>query len=365
VRPDSPYVYFGLGVVHGGARQFAEAEACYRRSIELDPNNAAVHSNLGLVLDELNKPDEAIAQFLKAIEIDPRHANAHINLGAIYMARQQFDKAVDCFQAAIEIQPESDAAYNNLGTALRSQGKLDEATRTFRAALKINANNPMAWCNLGHALRQQGNLAEALDAFTKGHEIGSGRPDWNYPSGEWIKETKAQVALDAKLALVLTGEAAPASPVERADMAELCLTHRERYVMAARYFTEAFAGNPILTLFPGGQRRFNAARAAALAAAGKGVDAGQLDDKERARWRAQALEWLKADLAAWTHALDNNPARTRAPLQSSLESWQNHAQLVSVRDTEALAKLPATERAAWEKLWIEVERLLRRARESK
>jgi hypothetical protein len=48
------------------------------------------------------------------------------------------------------------------------------------------------------------------------------------------------------------------------------------------------------------QRRYNAACAAALAAAGKGEDAAKLDEKECDRWRKQALDWLKAELDAYT-----------------------------------------------------------------
>ena len=44
--------------------------------------------------------------------------------------------------------------------------------------------------------------------------------------------------------------------------------------------------------------RYEAATAAALAGSSQGEDAGPLDDKERARWRRQALSWLRQDLAA-------------------------------------------------------------------
>jgi hypothetical protein len=46
---------------------------------------------------------------------------------------------------------------------------------------------------------------------------------------------------------------------------------------------------------PGAQQyRYNAACCAALAAGGQGKDADKLDDKERARLREQACDWLRA-----------------------------------------------------------------------
>ena len=43
-----------------------------------------------------------------------------------------------------------------------------------------------------------------------------------------------------------------------------------------------------------------------------------------------------------------------------MRHWQQDADLAGVRGKEALAALPADERAEWEKLWAEVADLLRR-----
>jgi hypothetical protein len=41
--------------------------------------------------------------------------------------------------------------------------------------------------------------------------------------------------------------------------------------------------------------------------------------------------------------------------------WQEKRDLAGVRDKDALAKLPAEERAAWEKLWADVAAVLKKA----
>jgi hypothetical protein len=46
-----------------------------------------------------------------------------------------------------------------------------------------------------------------------------------------------------------------------------------------------------------------------------------------------------------------------------MKHWQADAALVGVRDKEALAKLPAQEQEAWQKLWAEVEAVLKKAEE--
>src|SRR5262249_49776337 len=115
----------------------------------------------------------------------------------------------------------------------------------------------------------------------------------------------------------------------------------------------AFAANAQLADDFEAGRRYNAACAAVLAAAGQDVDATTADDSERARQRRQALDWLRADLAAWAKAPD------RALAQRTLEHWQQDFGLAGVRDQEALAKLPSAERDTWRKFWSEMASLLR------
>jgi len=100
----------------------------------------------------------------------------------------------------------------------------------------------------------------------------------------------------------------------------------------------------------------------ALAAAGQAEDAAKLDDKERTRLRQQALDWLRADLALRTKQLETGNPADRAAGQSALRHWQKDSDLTGLRDRAALAKLPAEERGAYERLWADVAELLKSAR---
>jgi serine/threonine-protein kinase len=111
----------------------------------------------------------------------------------------------------------------------------------------------------------------------------------------------------------------------------------------------------------GNSHRYNAARAAALAGCGQGKDADKLDEKERARLRQRAREWLRADLALWAKQADNDNPKAREAVQQQLKHWQTDADLAGVRDKDALAKLPGEEQEAWRKLWGDVSAVLKRA----
>ena len=62
---------------------FEEAEASYKKALELKPDFTEAHYNLGVTLKGLGKLDEAIASYKKAIKSKPNYAKAHYNLGNI------------------------------------------------------------------------------------------------------------------------------------------------------------------------------------------------------------------------------------------------------------------------------------------
>jgi tetratricopeptide (TPR) repeat protein len=359
VRPRSAIAFYSLGVVHYADQQLGEALACYRRAVELDKDYVAAHSNLGLVLSDMGKADEAIACFRRALELDPRHVFAQINLGAALQAQEKWDEAAGWYRGAIEIDPQSEAAINNLGTVMRAQGRLDEAISLFRRTIEINPKHAMAWCNLGHTLRQLGNLAEALPALKQGHELGSGTKGWSHPSGQWVEETERLVALEQKLPAILRGEVTPADAREQLELAELCHSYKQRFAAAARFYAAALVDQPLLAIDVSGGRRYNAACAAALASAGRGLDAGDLTDVERADFRRKALGWLQMDLAVWSLAIKISPQSAGAVLKK-LQHWQTDPDLADVREDAALGGLPSDEQKHWQRFWADVSALVSR-----
>ena len=111
--------------------------------------------------------------------------------------------------------------------------------------------------------------------------------------------------------------------------------------------------------------RYNAACAAAQAGCACGGDPDTLDDKERARWRRQAREWLRQDLTWWGHALDKGNAQTKADVRWQMQFWQSDRDLAGLREPAALETLSPDERKECLALWQEVAALLGRAQPQK
>jgi hypothetical protein len=109
------------------------------------------------------------------------------------------------------------------------------------------------------------------------------------------------------------------------------------------------------------EHRYSAACAAALAGCGQGKDAPPPDAEAKVRFRRQALDWLRADLAAYAKLLAGTDLQAPALVRQRLQQWQNDADFRGVREEAALGKLAEAERQPWQKLWDDVARTLAQA----
>ena len=252
-------------------------------------------------------------------------------------------------------------SHYNLANTLERQGQTREAEAEFREALRIRPDVAEIHCNLGQLLGRSRRFAEALKELRRGHELGSRRPGWSYPSAEWIRQTKRVAGPEVRLPDVLKGEDEPADAAEGLAFAKLC-SDRKLHAAAARFYAEALRTDPKLADDRQAWHAYNAAWNAAMAGCGQGKDDPPPDEAARAGLRGQALAWLRGELAAWSRTLDGGEPDDRALLRKLLEHWKADRDLACVRDEAGLAKLPEAERRAWQTLWTDVETLLKKAR---
>jgi tetratricopeptide (TPR) repeat protein len=357
--PKNANAHYDLGVMQTARGKVDAAIACYQKALALDPQLAKAHTNLGVALQGKGQVDEAIACYRKAIALDPKNAKAHTNLGWALSGKGKVDEAIACFRKAIALDPKHAIAHYNPGNALMDKGNVDEAVACYKKAIEIDPNYAEAHCNLGDGLRSQGRFAESLAAFKRGHELGSKRPGWPWPSAERVREAERMAAAEGKLPAFLKGAYQPRDAGERLDLAGVCRA-KKLHAAAARLSAAAFTADPKLAGDLQAGHRYAAACSAALAAAGHGGDAAG-PDKEKARLCKQALDWLRADLALRARQLETGEPTDRAAVQKALRHWQTDADLAGIRDAAALAQLPAGERKSFTQLWAGVAALLKRA----
>jgi serine/threonine protein kinase/Flp pilus assembly protein TadD len=399
LKPDYAMAHYNLGNSLSDKGQLDAAIAEYHEAIRLKPDFAQAHNNLGNRLSDKGQLGAAIGEYREALRLKPDYAMAHYNLGNSLSDKGQLDAAIAEYHEAIRLKPDFAQAHGNLGNALYNKGQLDDAIAEYREAMRLEKlrSSPdgvaQILCNLGQALAHKGLLDEAIAQYreairhkpdlAEAHcKLGAALCDLKHDydgaidefrtairlkpddaiAGKNLRQAERLLELDRKLPAILSGKQQPADVAQRIALAELCQRPwKRRYLAALRFYEAAFAVEPKLTGDQPSEARYNAACAAALAGCGEGEDAKSLDDKERARLRRRALDWLRADLAAWQKLLDKEPDKTRAAAAQQLAHWLEDKDFAGVRRPEALAKLPEAERRDWQRLWDEVKAVGQRA----
>src|ERR1700732_3398592 len=83
-----------LGVIRGRERRYAEAEALFRRVLQLNPKSIVASRNLAGALLAQDKPDDAIQQYNRAIQLSPQDSDLKIEVAKLDLARGNFAGAL-------------------------------------------------------------------------------------------------------------------------------------------------------------------------------------------------------------------------------------------------------------------------------
>jgi tetratricopeptide (TPR) repeat protein len=157
-----------LGVALHMDGKLQQAEAHYRRALELQPDYASAYVNLGMALTELQRPEEAIAAYTRALDLGSADPDLKYRLGYALLQAGRPAEAVEYLKMAIAAGRHSAEAYNNLGIALTRAGRPDEAIIAYREALNINPGNGALHFTIGSLLVEREKFQEAIDAFRAG-----------------------------------------------------------------------------------------------------------------------------------------------------------------------------------------------------
>jgi serine/threonine-protein kinase len=382
--------FSNLGLALKLSGDWPKAEVADRQALRIDPRLAPAHVNLGEIRAGSGGIDEAIDLYRQALKVDPGCARAHHLLGVALVAKGRHDEANDCYpegvktldqargQAlkeandfyalALDCNPRWMPTRNSLRIPPQDEARLKQAIDHYRQAVRLEPQFGLFRGALGQALLARRDFTEAEAEIRRGLNLMPKIDTKIRPNLERLLQRCQRLrGLEGRLPGVVQGKDRPAA-ADCLDLAELSFV-KHHYATAARLYAEAPAAGPQLIADLRAGRRYNAARAAALAGGGQGDDVAGLSGPEREALRQQARDWLRLDLAAWARKLDiGTPAdrvRARVLAQKTLAPWRDDPDLAGLRDAGALEKLPPAERQQCRALWQEVATLLRRAQTNK
>src|SRR4029077_10931965 len=156
------------------AGKYDEAIAGFTKAAESQPTCFACFYNIGYAHAQKKDYDNAEANYKKAVELKADYADAYAGLASIYNAQRKFDLAATASAKASELSAQlgapggtsggADALFNQ-GVVLWNGGKIPEAKKAFESALQANPNHGGAHYQLVMALVNEGNLPSATTEF--------------------------------------------------------------------------------------------------------------------------------------------------------------------------------------------------------
>ncbi len=174
-KPDNAEVLAALVQVDARDGKIADSYARIRAARDANPRDASLQVLYGELSLAAKRPDEAEAAFRRAIEVDPNSLRAYTSLAGVFVATGRLPEAITTYEAALEQNPKSGQLHLLVASLLEVGGRLEEAMQHYEAAIEVDPELAVAKNNLAYLMAERGkDLDRALDLA---QEAKAGLPD--------------------------------------------------------------------------------------------------------------------------------------------------------------------------------------------
>jgi tetratricopeptide (TPR) repeat protein len=136
--PQYPDAWRELGRAHMYAHQYRDAEAAFRKYLELAPDDHLAYLNMAWVLYTEKKYELEEDMLVKRIAVAPKDGDALFRLGTAYLALHLPEQAVPVLERSTVQLPKYAVARFALGRAYLETHQDDRAVESFRKVLELD-----------------------------------------------------------------------------------------------------------------------------------------------------------------------------------------------------------------------------------
>jgi tetratricopeptide (TPR) repeat protein len=199
----SPEVYDLLGDAYSQAKEYAKAEAAYRKAVEEDPDDPGHLHGLAQALMAEDKYADALEQFKRLTEVEPSTSENFLRMAQLYRRLGKFDQAEASLLRAKQLAPGSLEVLYNEALLYEDQGRYDDAVKVLSDAIagmksqSSSARNSagaaaagngtegsasgetspnalaILYEQLGHAYREEEDYSSAIQTYQEMSKLGT------------------------------------------------------------------------------------------------------------------------------------------------------------------------------------------------
>ena len=173
----APEIAYYLAIAQREAKQIQQAVATFEEALheaELDQDNEIVNAkfyfNYGATAEQAGLYEKAADLLRKSIALDPANAaEAYNYLGYMWADHNMhLDEAEETIKRALKIEPNNGSYLDSLGWVEFRKGKFDQALADLlRAAKNIDREDPIVFEHIGDTYLKLNRVPEALESWQK------------------------------------------------------------------------------------------------------------------------------------------------------------------------------------------------------
>jgi tetratricopeptide (TPR) repeat protein len=132
-----------LGTIRGRQKRYAEAEALFRRAVQINPKSLPGHRGLASALIAEDHIDEAIEQCKAAMDLAPEDSGLKVEIARLYAGRGQFQQGLSVLQTIpagrfpTDAIPVKAASLLALGRSSETMHMAEQAKNSSSAELEL------------------------------------------------------------------------------------------------------------------------------------------------------------------------------------------------------------------------------------
>ena len=137
-QPADAGAFFFQGVALAALGRFSEAETCYRRALQLDPQDFQIRNHLAeLLFGALSRPVEGAECLAQALELDAGNQFGWARLAEMYGQLGQPEESLECAERALALDPEMAEAHLHRGRAAQILNKPEIVSASSQALARL------------------------------------------------------------------------------------------------------------------------------------------------------------------------------------------------------------------------------------
>jgi len=188
--PNDERAHTLLGNLYFGRQDYDAAVKEFVKATAINPMFSQPYNQLGYAYRFADKLDDAEAAFKKYVQLIPDDPNPHDSYAELLMKRGRFDESIKAYEKALSLDANFVASYVGIGSNYLCEGRTDQARTAFARIAAVARNTGerrLARFWTAAAYVHDGATDKALDEMRAGYALAEAERDSASMSGDLVQ----------------------------------------------------------------------------------------------------------------------------------------------------------------------------------